>query len=267
MTMIIFQSLIAYMLIGLFAGVMSGSLGIGGGIIVVPGLVTVFQQFNIIPEDSIMHVAAGCSLAAMILSAMASLRAHIKVDDILWAVFKRLWPGILIGTILGSILASFIDTEWLEIIFGLFLICIAIKLFIDVHATHDERFPRTWVNHFICSSIGGLSGLLGVGGGVMIIPYLTYCGVAVRKISAVSSLCVLVVGFIGSTMFMLTGAYEMKHIPYSTGFIYWPAVLGVAIPSSLIAPYGAKLNYILPIKYLRYGFIVVLIVTATHMLL
>jgi len=55
-------------------------------------------------------------------------------------------------------------------------------------------------------------------------------------------------------------------VAYSTGFVYWPAVVLVAIPSSIIAPLGAKLNYILPVKQLKYGFIVILIITALKML-
>lgn len=258
---------VIYIIIGAFAGIMSGSLGVGGGIIVVPGLVYIFQHSQVIPADVIMHVAAGCSLTVMIFTSYASLKAHNKMDEILLPAFKKLAPGLVLGTVLGSVMASFIPTYLLKIIFGLFLIGVAIKMFLDVQVSHTDKFPGYWFNTLISSGIGSVSGLLGVGGGVIIIPYLTYCGVPVRKIAAVSNLGTFVVGIAGTIMFMITGTFEMPKISYSLGYIYWPAVLGVAIPSSLIAPYGAKLNYILPVKYLKYGFIVILFITAIHMLL
>lgn len=255
-----------YISIGAFAGLMSGILGIGGGVVVVPGLVFVFQHGQFIPGDITMHVAAGSSLAVMIITSQASLRAHIKLGEVLWDIYNKLWPGIVIGTIFGALIATLIPTYWLKIIFAVFLLSIAVKMLMDLQVTHPSRFPANWVNRLVSFFIGLKSGLLGVGGGVLVIPYLTYCGVDVRKIAAVSNLCTLTVAVVGTVVFMLTGQHDMSSIAYSTGYVYWPAVLGVAIPSSIIAPLGAKLNYIVPVQQLKYGFIVILIVTAMKML-
>lgn len=257
---------IVYAFIGAFAGVMAGVLGIGGGVVVVPGLVFVFQHNHLIPEDVVMHVAAGSSLAVMILTSQSSLRAHLKLGEVLWVLFNKLWPGIVIGTIAGALLANIIPTYWLKFLFAVFIFVLALKMLTDMHVTHPDRFPPNWVNRLVSFFIGLKSGMLGVGGGVLIIPYLTYCGVEIRKIAGVSNLCTLTVAVVGTLVFMITGQHEMRSIPYSTGYIYWPAVLWVAIPSSLTAPLGAKLNYILPVKQLKYGFIVILIITATKML-
>ena len=114
-----------YALIGLFAGLMAGILGVGGGIIVVPGLVFIFQLRQLIPEQIVMHVAAGTSLAVMIFTAQASIRAHYKMGAILWSVFNKLWPGIAMGTVSGAVLAGFISTYWLKIIFAIFLLFVS----------------------------------------------------------------------------------------------------------------------------------------------
>lgn len=255
-----------YAFIGAFAGLMAGILGIGGGIVVVPGLVLIFQLNHFIPESMMMHVAAGTSLAVMIFTSQSAIRAHYKVGGILWPVFNKLWPGIVIGVITGAVIADFISTYVLKIMFAVFLLFVVFKMLSDMHVTHPERFPGTWFNRFISFLIGLKSGLLGVGGGILIIPYLTYCGVDARKIAPVSNLCTFAVGLIGTLVFMMTGQTEMAAIPYSTGYVYWPAVLLIAIPSSLIAPLGAKLNYVLPVKQLKYVFIVVLLLTAIKML-
>jgi uncharacterized protein len=257
-----------YAIIGAFAGLMSGVLGIGGGVIVVPGLLFVFQYSAqpIIPEQYCMQVAAGTSLAIMILTSQASLRAHLRIGEVLWEQFYKLWPGIVWGVVCGALLARITPTYWLKIIFSLFLLTVAIKMLTDLHVTHPKRSPKTWVNRLVTFIIGFKSGLLGVGGGVLVVPYLTYCGLDVRKIAAVSNLCTLTVALVGTTVFIITGYKVMQPIAYATGYVYWPAVLAVAIPSTLVAPFGAKLNYLVPVKHLKFMFIIILFITAANML-
>lgn len=255
-----------YVLIGVFAGLMAGILGIGGGIIVVPGLVFIFQLNHLIPQNIVMHVAAGTSLAVMIFTSIAALQAHYRLGEILWGTFNKLWPGIALGTISGAVLAEFIATEWLKLIFAVFLLSVAVKMLMDFKVTHVERFPNNGINRLVSYVIGLKSGLLGVGGGVLIIPYLTYCGVDTRKIAAVSNLCTLTVAIVGTITFVVTGLSDTAAIHNTLGYIYWPAVILVAIPSAIIAPLGAKLNYMLPVQHLKYGFIVILILTALKML-
>ncbi|MDR3442091.1 MAG: sulfite exporter TauE/SafE family protein [Legionella sp.] len=255
-----------YILIGVFAGLMAGLFGIGGGLIVVPGLVFVFQQTQIIPDNLIMYVAAGTSLAAMIITSQASVKAHHTLGTILWPVFNKLWPSLVIGTLLGSIIASWIPTHWLKILFAFFLLFVALKMLTDKQIVRPEHFPKHWINRLVNFLIGINSGLLGVGGGILIVPYLAYCGIDIRKIPAVSNLCALSIAVVGTLAFMVTGYYETTSITYMTGYIFWPAVLLIGIPSSLLAPVGARLSYQLPLHQLKYGFIVILILTALKML-
>ncbi|WP_298627334.1 sulfite exporter TauE/SafE family protein [uncultured Legionella sp.] len=257
---------IIYVFIGAFAGLMSGAIGIGGGIVIVPGLVFVFQLNHVIPEQLSMHVAAATSLAVIIFTSLVSVRVHYKIGEILWPVFNRLWPGLALGVVSGVVIADAVPTSWLKIMFGLFLLFVAVKMLTNLRANNIKKTPGFWLNGIISYFIGVLSGLLGVGGGVLIVPYLTYCGVAARKIVGVSNLCTFVVGFIGTIVFMLTGQNDMANIAYSTGYVYWPAVFFVGLPSTLMAPIGARLHYLLPVHYLTYGFIVLLILTAIKML-
>lgn len=255
-----------YVAAGVFAGLMSGILGIGGGLVVVPALLYIFQHDALIPLKLSMHFAAGTSLAVMIFTSQSSIYSHLKLGDILWRVYNCLWPGIFVGVMVGSVSAYFIPTRVLEMIFGLFLLVVGFKMLWGEDVAKHRQFPRGWINALVTFIIGFKSGLLGVGGGVLVIPYLTYCGVEARKIAAVSSLCTLTVAVLGTLIFILTGSWESGLPTYATGFIYWPAVIAVALPSVLFAPLGAKLNYILPVKQLRYGFVVILFFTAWHLL-
>ncbi|QBR83182.1 sulfite exporter TauE/SafE family protein [Legionella israelensis] len=256
-----------FALTGAFAGLMAGILGIGGGMVVVPALAFIFRHNQTVPPSLIMHVAAGTSLAVMIITSQASVRAHYRLGEILWPVYRRLWPGIVIGAVLGAILADLLPSHWLKIIFGVFLLIVAYKMFLDRHITRPHQYPRAWIHHFISGLIGVKSGLLGVGGGALIIPYLTYCGVDIRKIAAISSLCTMTVAVVGTLAFMVTGSNEPGLPAYSIGYVYWPAAFWVAIPSALFAPVGARLTYVLPVAQLKNGFIVFLLLASLDMLI
>lgn len=256
-----------YALAGAFAGLMSGIMGIGGGIIVVPALLFIFQHHSAFPPEYTMHFAAGTSLAVMLFTSQSSVRAHFKRSDILWDVYNRLWPGIVLGSITGALLADQMPTHWLQILFGLFLLLVAIKMLSDIHVTRPHQFPRPWINRLISFLIGCKSGLLGVGGGTVIIPYLSYCGVEMKKIAPVSALCTMTVAVLGTITFIITGSNEAGLPAYTTGYVYWPAVLFVAIPSSFFAPIGANLTYTMPVKQLKYAFIVILFMTALDLLI
>lgn len=255
-----------YVFIGVFAGLMAGMFGVGGGLVVVPGLVFIFQHTDLIPNNILMYMAVGTSLAVMIITAQASVRAHYKLGSILWPVFHRLWPSLVIGTVVGSIAAAWIPTYWLKTFFALFLLFVSIKMLTDKQPERPQQFPKNWINRLITFLIGTNSGLLGVGGGILVVPYLAYCGIPTRQIAAISNLCALTIAITGTVLFMITGYHATTDIAYTTGYIYWPAVLLIGIPSSLMAPVGAKLNYKLPVHQLKYGFIVILILTALKML-
>jgi uncharacterized membrane protein YfcA len=256
-----------YAMTGAFAGLLAGALGIGGGMIVVPALLYIFHNTQIIPAEIEMHVAAGSSLAIMIFTSQASVRAHYQQGEILWPLYHRLWPGIIIGVIAGAIIADVLSTQWLKIIFGIFLLIVGLYMLLNFQITKAQRTPKSWVNAIVSCLIGFKSGLLGIGGGALIIPYLTYCGVEVRKIPSLSSLCTLTVAIVGTIACSITGSNEPGLPQFCTGYVYWPAVIWVAIPSVLFAPVGAHITYALPVQQLKYGFTVILLMTGVDLLI
>lgn len=256
-----------YLLIGTFAGLMAGMFGIGGGLIVVPGLVFVFQKINLVPSELLMHVAVGTSLAVMVITTQAAVRAHHKMGNVLWPLFHKLWPGLFVGTITGAVTAAWVPASWLKIFFALFLFLVAVKMLMDKDIEQSKQIPADWIIHLFTLFVGISAAMLGVGGGILIVPFMVYCRVPTLKIAAISNLCALTIAIIATIAFMITGIHETTDIAYMTGYIYWPAVFLVGIASSLFAPLGTKLHYILPVQQLKYGFIVLLVLTGLKMLL
>lgn len=256
----------AFAILGTLTGLLAGILGIGGGLIVVPGLLFIFEYAQLVPQNIVMHMAAGSSLAAMIVTSAVSLRAHQQKSPVLWPIYNKLWPGITLGTISGTIAAQWMTTFYLKIIFALFLISVALKMLLDVTVIQPVRTPAPWINRLASFLIGLKSGLLGVGGGILIIPYLTYCGIEVRKITAISSACTLTVACVGTLACIITGYHETLMIAYAWGYVFVPAALVLAFFSSLTAPIGVKLSYVLPVPQLKLAFIIMLIMTAIKLL-
>ena len=217
-----------------------------------------------------MPIAIGSSLAVMVFTAQASLRVHYQMNNIFWGMYKHLAPGLILGTVCGALLAGRLPTQWLKTLFCLFLLSIALKMIVDVYHKPQfspRRFPKRWASQLMSFFIGFQSGLLGIGGGTMVVPYLSYCGLELRKITPISVLCTTTVAVIGTIVFVIIGSFQTSLPAFSTGFIYWPAVFGVAITSILFAPFGAKLTYILSAKHLKYCFIVLLIAMAIELLM
>lgn len=255
-----------YGMAGALVGLLSGILGIGGGVIVVPALLMMFNSNAQFPPHVAMHMAAGTSLAIMMFTSYASIRAHYKYSTILWTAYHHLAWGLGIGALLGGIVCAFVPTDWLRYLLIAFLLAVSVKVFLDRGVVHPQRFPSIWINAPVSFFIGSLSGLLGIGGSLLVIPYLSYCGVEIRKIAAVSALCTMTVAIVGTFVFIIMGWNNPDLPPWSTGYVYWVAVLGVAIPSSLFAPLGANLSYVLPARLLQYCFIALLVITAINLI-
>lgn len=257
-----------YLIAGLFAGLLSGLMGVGGGLVVVPALLFIFSRDPIFPTNFLMQMTAATSLAIMLFTSQSAIRAHLRRGRVEWELYKRVYPGVVLGTVCGVILAKWISTQWLEIFLGLFLLVIAIKTLVDINKPLPDahHFPSSWINILINFLIGCNSSLLGLGGGALIIPYLSYCGVAMKKIAPIAALCTMTVAIIGTLAFIVAGLKQPGLPAYTTGFVYWPAVLFVAIPSSLFARLGTKLTYALPVNQLKYLFIGLLVIIAVNLL-
>lgn len=255
-----------YSLVGALAGFISGTMGVGGGVVVVPALFFLFNHEGLIPAELSMHFAVGTSLAIMVFTSQASIRAHSDLSDILWPLYRKLVLGIVLGAFWGVFLVEFIPVGLLQLLLIAFLTVVIFRTLWSKNTNETLRFPPSWLSTLVSAFIGFISGLLGLGGGMLVIPYLAYMGVDLRKMAAVSALCTLTVALVGTLTLILMGLGKTVFPPYSTGYIYWPAVLWVAIPSCLMAPVGAKLTYRLPIKQLKYGFVAVLIISIINLM-
>lgn len=255
-----------YIAIGALAGLLSGLFGVGGGIVVVPILATIFDHIGF-PHNIVMHFAAGTSLAVMIITTASSLRAHVKLGANIRPLMTKLSLGLVVGTVSGGFIADNLHSQVLRIIFGVLLFIIAFRAFFVVEVEPTEHTPSWWVMMPVSFIIGNLSGLLGVGGGTLLVPYLLYLNIDMKLAIAVSTASSLLIAVVGTAVYMHTGANEIHQIKWTTGYIYWPAFLGIALSTPFFAHYGAQLAHRMPILFLRRLFSFVILVAAIKLLI
>lgn len=256
---------LAYLATGAFSGFFAGMLGIGGGLIMVPMLVFVLEAQGI-PGELVLHLALGTSMAAIAFTAMSSVRAHHVHGAVIWSIVRDISPGIVFGTLFGTTLAASLETRPLSILFSVFVYLAAGQILLNFKPRPSRGLPGKAGMFGVGSVIGGVSSLVAVGGGIMSVPFMTWCNVSMHRAIGTSAAIGLPIAVAGTLGYIANGLRVEPLPEYSLGFIYLPALVGLAAASMVTAPLGARTAHRLPVHSLRRVFAAFLLVLATRML-
>jgi len=259
-------TLLLYLALGAFAGVMAGMLGVGGGLIIVPVLAWIFGRQQV-SDALIMHLAIGTSLASIVVTSISSVRAHHQRGAVLWPAFWRLTPGIVIGAWLGAAVADVLSSAALTKIFAVFVLMVSAQMAFGAKPAPQRELPGAAGMAATGGVIGALSAIVGIGGGSLTVPFLIWCNIHMRQAVATSAACGLPIALAGALGFIVTGFNAADLPAWSLGYVYGPALIGVAFASMLTAPLGAKLAHTLPTDSLKKVFAVFLAAVGAKMLL
>jgi uncharacterized membrane protein YfcA len=230
---------------------MAGLLGVGGGLLVVPALIVIWQGVAPALTQSV-QLAIGTSLAIIALTSLSSVRAHQRRGAVMWPLFWRLAPGIAVGAWLGAMLAVGLPGIALKQLFGGFELLVAAQMGLNLrHPVVRRGLPAMPALGLAGMAIGGVSSLLGIGGGTLTVPFLSWCGVAMHKAVATSAACGLPIAVAGAITYAVMGWGAGGLPAAAAGYLYLPALAGVATASVLCAPLGARLAHRLPTVVLR----------------
>lgn len=257
--------LLSYSAVGAVAGVLAGLLGVGGGIVIVPILTFLFAAQHV-PAPVILHLALGTSLASIAFTSVASLCAHHRQGAVRWGIFRGVTPGILVGTLLGSCLAAQLPGRLLSALFVAFLYWVALQMVLGARPRPARQLPGAPGLLGVGGVIGGVSSLVGIGGGSLSVPFLVWCNVSVHHAIGTSAAIGLPIALAGAIGYVANGASVAGLPPHSVGFVHLPALLGVAAASVLTAPLGARLAHGLPVAHLKRLFALLLAAMGTKML-
>lgn len=242
--------LLTYLFVGAIAGVLAGLLGVGGGLVLVPVLAYLLPSQGV-SNDIVMHVALGTSLATIIVTSLSSIRAHKKRDSVRWEIVKQLAPGIIIGAFIGGWIADLLSTTVLQKYFGLFAIVIGAKMALNRPPKIARQLGSNTALTFSGGIIGVISSLAGIGGGSLTVPYLVRHQIPMVKAVGTSSACGLPIAVAGATGYLWSGWGNALLPAWSTGYLYWPAIIAICAASYFCAPIGAWLAHKLPVKVLK----------------
>jgi len=251
---------------GILSGVLSGLLGIGGGIVIVPFVAWLLTS-NGMPAESIMQTAVATSLATIIITSISAVLAQHRRGAINWKVVKTLTPGIAIGAWFGADLAHFLSSQLLATIFGSFLLINGLRMVMSLKPKPHRQLPGTLPLGIAGSVMGALSTLVGIGGGTITVPYMTWHNVPIKNAIALGSACGLPIALFGAFSFAVIGAQAANLPDSNIGYINIPAFLGISCTSLFAATLGVHLSHTVPTEALKKVFSVILIIVGTKMLL
>lgn len=256
---------IIYLLMGLFVGFFAGLLGIGGGLILVTLMVYLFTLQGF-PADRLLHLALGTSITSIVFTSISSLRAHHKHGAVRWDILRTAVPGLVVGTLLGTVVADLLKSKYLAIFFVIFVYYSAVQMFANVKPKPTRQLPGKAGMTVVAVIVGIVSSLVGVGGGVMTIPLMSLCNVPMRQAIGTSAALGLPIAIAGAIGFIATGLGK-DHLPaLSLGYVYLPALVGIVIGTFVTVPWGAKMAHSMPVTRLKRIFAVILFILATRML-
>ena len=256
---------LAYLAFGCAAGIIAGLLGVGGGIVVVPALYFLFTAQGL-PHEHIMQLALGTSLATIVFTSVASYRAHDKRGAVRWDIFKSITPGIIIGSLIGSWVAAQLSTKFLKGFFIIFLYYVSVQMLLNIKPKASRQVPGTGGMFATGGIVGLVSNLVGIGGGTMTVPFLSWCNIPIHVAVGTASAIGFPIAATGVIGYLANGL-RADHLPsLSIGYIYLPALVGIVATSMYTAKYGAKLAHSLPVGTLKRVFALFLLAMATRML-
>ena len=193
-----------------------------------------------------MQVSVGTSLAVISATSVSSMLAHHRQQGVLWPVFRLFAPGLALGAVAGAFVAHALPGVVLQRIVGVGAILVAIQMFLDRKPVSPLGLPAPAGLLAAGGVIGLLSALIGIGGGSLTVPFLTWRGVGIRQAVGTSAACGVPIAWAGAIGFMLAGRHAQNLPAWSLGYVSLTAFAGMALASVSTAPLGAKLAHTLP---------------------
>ncbi len=250
---------------GVFAGIIAGLLGVGGGIVAVPVLFHVFTLLDL-DKAIVMHLAVGTSLAIIIPTSISSLRSHFKRGAVDMSLLKAWAPAMIGGVILGSILAGFANSTFLIAVFASVALLVAANLaFGRPDWRLGERMPSGPRAHFMAGTIGGLSTMMGIGGGTFGVSVMTLFGYPIHRAVGTAAGFGVLISLPGTIGFIVNGLGVPDRPPFSLGYVNLVGFALLASASVVSAPLGVWLAHSLNRTALLRAFALFLFLTSMRM--
>jgi len=231
-------------LTGGIAGVASGFFGIGGGFLMTPVLYRLFLAEGI-GDTLATRIAFGTSLAVIIPTMASGVSGHQKMGAVDWNAAIPISAGAIAGGLSGGTFASFLPGTTLRAVFAVVVIAMAIRMVWQVRSSSD-RPERRSVPGFVAAGllVGIVSGIAGIGGGVLLVPLLVIVfGLPVHTAVGTSSACLVFSSGAAVVAYIVQGLSVPGLPPFSLGYVYLPAWAALAATTVPLSRIGVRLSH------------------------
>jgi hypothetical protein len=266
-----FLNIVELMILGGLASFAAGMFGIGGGLIVIPGLTFIFNGMGLGIENSI-RAAIATSMVNMLFVSSGSVIANKKMNLIVWDVFWKSIIPIVLGVIAGLFISTSISGKSLNLIFGLFLASVALKMIYDASKNGknlrseiktDYNLIALAISMFL---IGIIAGILGLGAGFAVVPFLVYFCLPIKESTGTSSAISFIVSLTGAIFYLSNRAIGGIESQYFIGFVFWLGIIVMLPTSFLLANWGAKVKKKMHDNRLSIVFAIILTIVSIKMI-
>jgi len=248
-----------YILIGFLGGITAGMLGLGGGIIFVPGLMIIHKYYGLFSGYE-LQVAVYTSLISIIFAGSTSSILHYKNRLIDMSVVKKYSIYVILGSFFGIYILEHVSPELLELVYSVILIILALLLISDAKIIRNNINYLSKAGNLYFFANGSISSLMGIGGGTLSVPYLSFLIADIKRSIASASAIGLIIAVSSLLyMFVLNPSIYSEKINHIGLFIL--------IPSGILGSYtGVYLLRILNPEKVKNIFSTLLLVVAVYLL-
>jgi uncharacterized membrane protein YfcA len=259
--------IVVLLITGMLVGFASGLLGVGGCFIMIPVQYWVLISSGISPTIAI-RVAFGTNLAVVTLTAISGAIGHHKKEAVFWRGALILGTTGLIGAFIGGIIATHIPGNYLKAFFGIAVIISGIRMLFGKPPKEREKPVSGKLPYILWGfPLGIVSGIIGIGGGVLMIPVMVmFLGFSIHQAIGTSTALMILTSIGGSLSYMINGLNVSGLPAHSLGYInllQWFLLSATSIPMAQI---GVKVAHKIHPKILKYIFVIVMFYMAFKML-
>ena len=252
--------------VGAVAGVLGGMLGIGGGVVIVPSLLVLFEGLGMTTETG-LRVAVATSLASIVATSASAARAQHRRGAVEWPLVLRMAPWLVAGSVVCAPAVELLPARILGLLVGAFFAAVAVVMLSNWSPAPAGRDPRGSTVATVGLGAGAISSAAGIGGGNVLVPTFVWFGIEMPRATGTSSALGVPIALAGTIGWILASRDAPELPPFTVGYVLWPAAIAIAATSVLTAPLGVALAHRVPRLALRRTFGILLLLVSARLVL
>ena len=262
--------LTACLMIGAASGFIAGLLGVGGGLIIVPALILLFDFTPIggawyASTGLTTTIAVSTSLACVLITTAMSGLAQLRRRHVNLSAARRWAPCLVLGSALSGITAPALPEVGIRLFIAVLVLTVAIILSTRWQPKPGRAFPGHAASGVMAGFTGYFSGVAGIAGGNMMVPTFMYFNLPIHHAMGTSSFLGPFVAFSGVVAYTLRGWTETQADALLFGYINLPAFVAITLGSLFFAPLGVRFAHGRSPEILRRLLVIFLVLAALRM--